>query len=1126
MMKHGESNVKESVVDCAGQPIVREAHFLDDNPLDDLGDDGIGTHKRIAEALVREITEGNPANIAIVGEWGSGKSTVLALAEKQLTNNANSEKEKGTAFFTFDAWSHPTETLRKSFLLSLGDSLFAGQAGNSNDSSWTETRKRLTGVELLETRIEKLRLSLLVSFLAMLAVLYFIFKEVADALAAVFPCVPTAAIVFVPMGLAFGLSIFLTKKLDTHRKKEGVKPPSCLPDTQKTNWFDDLVALLLGHPNSTAVQTITKSPDLDAVQFEIDYRKILETEKLNQKKVVIAIDNLDRLPEEKLEAAWSSIQIFANQRTVTLLGKSRPWILLPIARRAFGKLSKSEEDTEGTGIGAISKLFVRQFEIPTPITTDWKKCFTGYLLQAFPTISGDEKQQVFSIADSLKSGRVERTPREAIRFINSMVSMAKLHTGSEMSSYALYALITASKTGNSGLNKEGKRGILLGEDTAVNEHLAVCYGDNIQRGFDELAMMMYGVFTPEAAREIFISQEVDRAIEKQISLNVQAIVENKTGAWDTLFEVLSTKIKNTEGETNAHWISRFYVDFQDYADSEGSDENLRRIQMTLIRALPQSHWPVIGGFAIRTKDILFDVRFGQRQRADILKFIIGTSAEWPERLREASKPEINQQFQLWATETADVLNAYETENELPQQLDFAEFADSYWKLLKGLSHASSKITWFGRIDEKSTTVFYSILDGAINDEHIYNDSENGRVLWDLIEQSSVRDIDAETYQIDLARYTNDEIKSLKLFFTFWIAKNVYQITLPLQKNYLENYQILQESSEQVFGSFEAYPLNCQIALVDNVFKNSEIESYENHATRLLATTPDFSNIAERYGALFGKEFKYLIERMNDTDIGKIAKALLEQYWTEEACSLQPLSICLAYAERLTSSEKTAFGERLARAGRESDLIESTFSHKLESLYLGFLNVDETNALGKWISKALDTTTAKNWEEWLKRIKSEAIDLVRRCNHTPRSLIDYTEKCLDSNNLDPIICHRLMDGIIATQELMRSLDAAIGDYNSDRWKSIIKAFKQELVLHEWFIQTTVNTRMNVLETICRKNTAELYVWFADMLGNRDQARKLLSGNIQRTRDLLSNVVKRKKIPSAGREACERILTVLM
>jgi hypothetical protein len=926
------------------------------------------------------------------------------------------------------------------------------------------------------------------------------------------------------MGLALVLSILFTAILIFHRKKEAAKLVPNSPDEQKTNGFDDFIALLLGRPNSTIAQEIIKSPDLDAIQFENDYKEILINEKLNQKRVVIAIDNLDRLPEEKLEAAWGSIQVFANQRTATLLGTRRPWIILPIARRAFDQLSKSEGDSKRVGIGAISKLFVRQFEIPTPIITDWKKCFTGYLVQAFPAISEKEVQQVFSIANSLEAGRIERTPREAIRFINSMVSIAKLHSGLEMSSYALYALITSSQTDGNGLDNSKKQSILLGRDNMAYSHLDICYGDNVQHGLDELAMMMYGVFTPEAAREIFISREVDRAIGEQTDLDIQAIVENKSGAWNTLTEILSSEIGYAESRTNNRWISRFYDNFQNYADAGGNNENLKRIQRKLIGALPQGNWPIEAGFALRMKDTLFDSRFGSHQRMSILKFIIGTSTEWAKKLQESDSPEANRQFQLWAIETAEVLNAYEEKDELPQSLGFAEFRDNYWKLLKGLAQASSNITWFGRIDVNPTVAFHSILDGMIEDEHVYSDSENELALWNLIKQSLVLDIDTEANPIDLTTYSSDKDKSLKLFFIYWIAKNVHGITLPLQDSYLENYQIQQADSERIFGSFETYSPDCRIALVDHLLEKSAIDDYESHATNLLATAPDFSIVAERYRTLFDEQFEYLIAYMNNTDIAKIAKGLLEQFWTEEAYSSQPLPICLGYAEKLSPGEMITFGEQLAHARRESDLITSTFNHNLKVFYLGFCNVGGSDAFKKWISKGLDTTTVKDWGNWLENMGSSTMRLVRYCNYAPKSLIDYAIQCLNSNHLELIINHKLMGGIIATQELTGALDAAINDDQENRWKSIIKAVGREPTFQEWFAQTSVNTRMKILELIYKENTTELYVWFADMLGSRNQARTFLHGKISEARRLLNRAVKRK-IPETKKEACRRILAVL-
>lgn len=84
--------------------------FLRDEPAPA---DSFGAHKQVADAIAVTMAC-NPAirTIGIVGPWGSGKSTVVRLLGKALL-----ERPEGKPpFFTFDAWLHHGEPVRRAFL--------------------------------------------------------------------------------------------------------------------------------------------------------------------------------------------------------------------------------------------------------------------------------------------------------------------------------------------------------------------------------------------------------------------------------------------------------------------------------------------------------------------------------------------------------------------------------------------------------------------------------------------------------------------------------------------------------------------------------------------------------------------------------------------------------------------------------------------------------------------------------------------------------------------------------------------------------------------------------------------------------------------------------------------------
>lgn len=88
--------------------------FLDDNPCSE--ESAFPIHDAISGAIAYEVRcDSRSDNIALIGSWGSGKSTIVEMVEAKLDNYF--------LFFKFDAWAHSGDSLRRTFLSSLLDAV-------------------------------------------------------------------------------------------------------------------------------------------------------------------------------------------------------------------------------------------------------------------------------------------------------------------------------------------------------------------------------------------------------------------------------------------------------------------------------------------------------------------------------------------------------------------------------------------------------------------------------------------------------------------------------------------------------------------------------------------------------------------------------------------------------------------------------------------------------------------------------------------------------------------------------------------------------------------------------------------------------------------------------------------
>lgn len=420
-----------------GKLVPDEVNFLTDQPAEE---DRFGPHSRVAEAVASTISRDDAVQvIGLLGGWGSGKSTVVRQIEKLL------DAGDSIYFFSYDAWLHQNDPPRRAFLEELIGELSVG--GLVDGEGWKLRLAELSG-KAEETTTETTRQ----------------FSETGRAI--------FLALAFVPFGLGFLDYELIDKALGSGGN--GIARPlltisiaAVLAPLLVIFWFymkwrplkpkgtegrwkavfdgkfwlehDDarkdqsVVALLTNHSVENAQNRTRISPEPTAIEFRTVFNDILDSCRKAQKRLVIVIDNLDRLAEEDAMQLWATTRSLFLGSNRALTGSESlppPTIILPIDEGAIKRMFETHHD--GAQAARLSESFIDKtfditFQINEPVMSDWRIFFADKLDEAFGPLA--TKHAVYWASKIVEQANIEgaasrrMTPRKLIKLINGAAAL-------------------------------------------------------------------------------------------------------------------------------------------------------------------------------------------------------------------------------------------------------------------------------------------------------------------------------------------------------------------------------------------------------------------------------------------------------------------------------------------------------------------------------------------------------------------------------------------------------------------------------------------------------------------------------------------------------------------------------
>ncbi len=453
-----------------------------------------GSQERLAKTIARHFWQNDSLDednalsriIGIEGIWGSGKSNVVKMLEKELSDNYY--------FFEYDAWGHQEDLQRRSILELLtsklindgilsGDTTIRIKGGGEKTVSWAEKLKYLLARKT-ETVTEKYPLisnGMVAAFLV--AVLTPIFTFIAYAIK---PTPSTwwfslLSIVIAALPVIVASCIWWRK----HRK-----------DPQKYGWSYLLAIYQDKIENDVCYETLSED-EPTVCEFKAWMQDISDfIKKEGQQKLVLVFDNMDRLPAEKVKELWSSIHTFFADS-----GFENVWAVIPFDEShlacAFG--DESDEQTKQLTRYFINKTFPIVYRVAPPVITDYRSIVDKFFVEAFGAENNDTAETINRI---FRLTNPNANVREIISFINEMVAL-KQEWGDTISmiNIALFCL-KKTKILENPVEQILSGDYLKGIQTIINNDLQT------QR---EIAALVYGVDV-EHARQIPLKKYIEECI--------------------------------------------------------------------------------------------------------------------------------------------------------------------------------------------------------------------------------------------------------------------------------------------------------------------------------------------------------------------------------------------------------------------------------------------------------------------------------------------------------------------------------------------------------------------------------------------------------------------------------------
>lgn len=365
------------------------------------------SHKRISGVIANEIRFRETHMIGLDGGWGSGKSNLIKLVDKEL-NGIAENGDKKYPVVVYDAWGHIADLQRRSILEEVTHSLI--YTHKALGESWINRLDELLAKKKA-TRTKKMPalstplVTLLISVILVPLMGYF--TTIVSQESFLRWLIPLLFIIIV--------AAVLIGERWWSMKKHG-------QEFSFSTFFGEMFMLYQGKISEDTTYEVVAEKEPSSSQFKKWMHDIDGSFPNGIDKVVLVFDNLDRLPCHKVQEFWAAIHSFFAEEKFEKIS-----VVVPFDRAHVVNAFRSENDDDNSrsyGDDFINKTFDVIYRVSPLILSDWKSYFNLKWEEAFGN-GNNVPDAVTQIYDALSE---VITPRDIVSFINEYVSIIQTST--------------------------------------------------------------------------------------------------------------------------------------------------------------------------------------------------------------------------------------------------------------------------------------------------------------------------------------------------------------------------------------------------------------------------------------------------------------------------------------------------------------------------------------------------------------------------------------------------------------------------------------------------------------------------------------------------------------------------